>query len=298
MVSHLRLKFPTIAVYTVSLPLASFIFCVLWSLLFNFERATFTHCQVPNYLPSISAAIGTFSPQKYVWQICVAIHAVPRFLVVFMYYSHLSDILYKDAIWQFLASFIFFVQAAEVTSLLGLTFISSSENFHAHEACFCVFMITAIANMILLYITMKYGTKQRSTLVQDLSLKYKSMFGTLNVSSTFLAVYFYFRHNWYCEPVVYTFFALFEYVVVFTNMCYHMTAYYDFADQIITKRIYRETLWKSHSRRIIQELLHSVGTLLKVASYNNASSYSPGGRRQGGEESRRKSSLQVRAHGG
>lgn len=234
MVSHLQLRFPTLAVYTVSLPLVSFIFCVLWSLFFNFERATFTHCQVPNYLPSISAAIGTFSPQKYVWQICVAIHSAPRFLVVGMYYSHLCDILFKEAMWQWLASVIFLIQTTEVTSLLGLTFVSSSENFHVHEMCFITFMVTALSNMFLLYLTMKHGTKQRLTVIEELSLKYKSMFGLMNISSTFLAVYFYFRHNWYCEPVVYTFFAFFEYIVVVSNMAYHMTAFYDFADHIIT----------------------------------------------------------------
>ncbi|KFM57422.1 Post-GPI attachment to proteins factor 2, partial [Stegodyphus mimosarum] len=126
MVSHLQFRFPTLAVYTVSLPLTSFFFCVLWSLLFNFESATFTHCRVANYLPSISAAIGSFTPQRYIWQICIAIHSAPRFLVVAMYYSYLCDILFNEPIWQWLASVIFLLQITEVGSLLGLTFVSSS----------------------------------------------------------------------------------------------------------------------------------------------------------------------------
>lgn len=59
---------------TVSLPFFGFLFCVLWSELFDFERATFTHCQVYNLLPSLSAAIGSFSPQKEVWQWAVGLH--------------------------------------------------------------------------------------------------------------------------------------------------------------------------------------------------------------------------------
>lgn len=234
MVSHLQFRFQTLAVYTVLLPLVSFIFCVIWSLVFDFERATFTHCRVPNYLPSISAAIGTFTPQKYIWQFCVAIHSVPRFLVVTMYYSHLSDIIYNDSIWQWIVSVAFVLQVTEVLSLLGLTFVSSAENFYIHELCFMAFMSSALCNMFLLYLVMKYGCKYKPTALERLSVKCKFMCGILNITSFFLALYFYFRHNLYCEPVIYTFFALFEYVVVVTNMGYHMTAYWDFSDHIVT----------------------------------------------------------------
>ena len=41
------------AMYTVSLPLFAFIFCVAYSLIFYFEQTTSTHCHTWNYLPSI-----------------------------------------------------------------------------------------------------------------------------------------------------------------------------------------------------------------------------------------------------
>ena len=54
-------------------------------LLLNLQNATYTHCEVTNLAPSISAAIGSFVPQKYVWQACVAIHSAPRLLFIYLY---------------------------------------------------------------------------------------------------------------------------------------------------------------------------------------------------------------------
>lgn len=41
--------FAKVAWFTVSLPFLAFMFCVVWSVLYNFEHSTSTHCQVQNY---------------------------------------------------------------------------------------------------------------------------------------------------------------------------------------------------------------------------------------------------------
>lgn len=79
------ISFAKFSAITVALPLFSFIFCVAYSLLFFFEQSTSTHCNVWNYLPSISAAIGSFQPQAFVWQASIIIHFIPRLVIIWMY---------------------------------------------------------------------------------------------------------------------------------------------------------------------------------------------------------------------
>ncbi|VDK63285.1 unnamed protein product [Cylicostephanus goldi] len=73
-----------IFVYIVAgLPLSALIICVLSSLLLHFDAATRTHCEVENWLPSISAAVSTYAPEMYIWRMFIAAHAGPRFIVAF-----------------------------------------------------------------------------------------------------------------------------------------------------------------------------------------------------------------------
>lgn len=225
-VSWLRIPFGKLAWVTVSLPLFSFIFCVIWSVLFNFDKATFTHCKVDNYLPSISAAIGNFSPQRDVWRTAIGTHALPRLLVASKYYSFYKAVLYKWA--HFLAAIACWLTVIENLALVGLTFVSSSDNYPAHEKLFIIFLISSELYMVLTCVLVSRTRSMPPDELDKKSLRVKWRLLTLNISFSLLAVYFFMRHNSYCEPGVYTLFALSEYVVVLTNMAFHMTAYWDF----------------------------------------------------------------------
>lgn len=126
-VSCLHIPFGKFAFGVVSLPFAAFAFCVTWSLIFFFERATSTHCSVPNYLPSISAAIGNYQPQRFVWQVAILLHALPRFLVALQYVRHNKRIVRPAH--RRLAYLAFLLNVVENVSLIGLSLWTSTDDY-------------------------------------------------------------------------------------------------------------------------------------------------------------------------
>lgn len=120
----LRVPFATFSWATLCVPLFAFLFCIAYSVLFHFESATFTHCHVYNVLPSISAAIGSFSPQREVWQVAILLQALPRLSVVAMYLQFHQKKLHAGDIY--LANCACFLNVIEIIALMILTFFTSS----------------------------------------------------------------------------------------------------------------------------------------------------------------------------
>ncbi|XP_055943632.1 post-GPI attachment to proteins factor 2-like [Argiope bruennichi] len=228
-----KIPFRLIWMIVASCPLLAFFFCVSWSLLANFEESTKTHCNVPNYLPSISTAVGAFNPQKYVWRIGIAFHCTPRFLVTLMYYNYFRNNLLSESKWQSVVRILFYFQISEILSLVGLSYISSSEDFDTHKKLFVTFLITAIVSMSLVYTLIKFGVKNMQSRLERKSVHLKLVLLNVNCFAFVLSMYFYMRHNWYCEPGMYTLFAFAEYIVVLSNIGYHLTSMWDFSNQFI-----------------------------------------------------------------
>lgn len=121
----LQIPFGKFAVAIVSLPFFSFIFCVLWSIFYYYDRATATHCGVDNYLPSISAAIGNYQPQRFIWQCAILLQALPRLLVAQQYLRHNSNRIRRSR--RAFAYLAFLLNIIENIALVGLSLWNSSD---------------------------------------------------------------------------------------------------------------------------------------------------------------------------
>ncbi|XP_068141534.1 post-GPI attachment to proteins factor 2 [Drosophila tropicalis] len=221
-----RLPFSKLALAALSLPLGAFCFCVAWSLMFDFVRSTFTHCDVSNYLPSVSAAIGNYEPQKTIWRLAIFLHLPLRLAVAKMYLEYYREHIKRNRrLFGILACTL---NVIEDFALFCLSLWTSADNYEIHRNSFVVFIACSESYMLISYLLNRNARKVVLLPHEEKSLRYKRNLFLINVLAFGLAGYCFLRHNAHCEAGVYTFFALFEYIVVLTNMGFHMTSYWDF----------------------------------------------------------------------
>ncbi|ESO09633.1 hypothetical protein HELRODRAFT_92277 [Helobdella robusta] len=232
-------KFTDIIKGVYVLPITAFFSCILLSLYFNFEATTNTHCNVENYLPSVSAAIGTFPLQKFLWQYLIALHTPPRLFVAFLYRSYFKTFnsLSSGSVFLNLAVDVITVtDLIENLSLLLLTIVSSRENYYYHEKAFLTFLFTSQVHMLLKIFLIR-KLKNDPQYSDTKSLRIKTMLWLINITAVILSAYFFVRHNNHCETGVYTLFALCEYTIVLTNIAYHGTGFLEFSNTAMTLEI-------------------------------------------------------------
>ncbi|XP_058483597.1 post-GPI attachment to proteins factor 2 isoform X1 [Solea solea] len=226
----IRLPFTSFAVATVLLPLTGLIACLAISLLYHFEDATYTHCKVSNYLPSISAAISHV-PERYIWRGCIGLHSAPRYLVAVAYFSFYRFRFAQRLPELLLSGLALLCSLAENTGLLLLTYVSSTETYSLHKNGFMVFVVSSLLHMLITCWLWQVIRRYSMNPEEVTSYRWKVRLFLFNVGCCLAAAYFFRRHNKYCEAGVYTLFAVFEYLVVFSNMSFHMTAFWDFGSK-------------------------------------------------------------------
>ncbi|KAI7796375.1 putative post-GPI attachment to proteins factor 2 [Triplophysa rosa] len=223
----IRVPFTRFAVITVCLPLLGLITCIVLSMLNHYNAATYTHCQVANYLPSISAAIS-LTPERYIWRFSIGLHSAPRFLMAAAYLSFYRGRFTKRLTEQLLSVLTFLLALSENVGLLLLTYVSSTETYNVHKSGFIIFIGSSLFHMLCTCRLWSVIAKYSLSAEEMMSYRHKFRLFLFNGCFCLLAFYFFRRHNTYCEAGIYTLFAFCEYLVVLSNMAFHMTAYRDF----------------------------------------------------------------------
>ena len=135
-------------------------------------------------------------------------------------------------LYKILIQAAFFFHFVELTSLLILTYISSNEIFILHMISFVTFLASSTIYMILTiasyYLHINDIPASHYSESRELnSKKYKIKVFIFYLGSFLMSLFFYIRHNQYCEPYIYSFFSLFEYLTVLANILYHSIIFYD-----------------------------------------------------------------------
>lgn len=223
----MRLSFRSCVVGTLCLPLLGLLTCVFISSVYHFEDSTGTHCQVANYLPSISASIS-LTPECHIWRCCIGLHSAPRVLVEIGYSRLYKSKFGPRSVERTLSCLGLFFSVCENMGLLLLTYVSSTETYVVHKAGFVLFIISSLFYMAITCRLWRSIKKQSFSPEDAKSHRWKRR---LLFASSFFCVFagfFYWKHNMYCQSGTYTLFALFEYLLVFSNMAFHLTAVWDF----------------------------------------------------------------------
>lgn len=228
------IPFKEATILTSCIMAGGFILCIVLALVYHFERTTWTHCGVPNYLPSISAAISV-PPSAYIWRLVVALCASQRLCTVSFHYKHYSSNIGPNR--RGLCKLCFGSEVLENLCLVGLTCISSVENHDLHKIFFSGFQLFSTTFMALMCIV--YGTVKHQDEAPTLenwqrnSLRWKKAVFLANILAFLAAMFVYYLHNTYCQPGVYTIFALLEYLIVLSNVGFHTCVSLDFGDREI-----------------------------------------------------------------
>lgn len=223
--SGIRIPFQELAIATATAQISSLVFCLAWSIKFNFQESTATHCRVDNYLPSLSATLD-FTPQRDVWRTFIGLTSPPRYFIAYLYFKII-----------FRSKSLLFLHWLEVTALIGLSIVDSIRYFAFHATCVGIFLLTSIVHMSLVSFGIIAPQTKTLSLATRVSLSrtklVKQKIAAVNFFAILTALYLYDRHNRYCEPGVYSMFSFLEYIVIVANVVYHLQAYYDLSEHSI-----------------------------------------------------------------
>jgi len=201
------------------LPSSAFILCLITALWIDWRGATDTICRrdgitrhPSNYLPSISMLISSTQPMLFIWRTFLGLHFAPRLMLGVHFAQRHWQLLSNYGQSKALANVLYLFYYLDVVGLITLTYVQSNEYFPIHKFGFALFLIASVLHMMA-------SLAVNSTV--SVNIRHLKQIFYAHLASIALCMYCYYHHNAYCQDFVYTLFAMFEYMIVFTNIAFH-----------------------------------------------------------------------------
>jgi hypothetical protein len=204
-------------------PALSITMCVITSIVFHYEDTTKTHCDVPNPLPSISAAVGNNLPERWFFRFGVVVMAYQRFFDGAIHYSFLQRHLIPNKTNQTLNGMLYTFHQIENLSLFMIAIVSSTEYYPLHEKSFIMWAIFQEFKMLIsLYLGKKIKVFKGGDIEwESKSYKIKISLWIFNGLCLLMAGGVFVIHNSTCVAYLYALYALLEYLIVISNILFN-----------------------------------------------------------------------------
>lgn len=244
---------PKCSFFAVSVTTIALTFCIIYSLLFDYERVMYNDFEkeacdalnktLPiNYLPSVTNCFSKYWPQTWIMMIGMSFPIWPRFVALWFYYDEHSGnkmincSSFSEKIIKILSHLAFYGDMFELVAMILVIYITKLEDDsipksseqrrldklfigYIHLALFTCFILAGTV-----YITCTYLLHSRSNLelfVKYLSLKRFLLFLYI-ISEVGVISSQYYEIAYPCTDYIGTIFSISEYIFLYTIMFYHM----------------------------------------------------------------------------
>jgi hypothetical protein len=199
-----------------------------------------THCHTYEYWPSISATIGDFAPERFIWRTAFVLCALFRFTTAFLTFKaftryEAASRVASAAVLVATASLINVELVCELlrcVTAVGWTIISSTEDNLHHSASFGVYMALGFVMQVTQVVLV--GRLRGSYAAGSRSLRAKQVCLLGQTAMALSVAYFYTRHKQTCAPGAYSRSTMCEWFFALFNVAFDGTQMYELIGEHVT----------------------------------------------------------------
>ncbi|KAF9546488.1 hypothetical protein EC957_009701 [Mortierella hygrophila] len=170
------------------------------------------------WFPSVSATTGDWYPERNICQIFIALASGPRLGLCYLWYLLTIRNVPADGSKGF-AKFLLTNDIVRTIACGGWVYITSSDDHDIHDIAMIVYLLCTIPHVVGTITTAPQNPKAQ---------QYRKLFAYTFFGALIPMVYFFIQHNVHRIPGAYTYYAFFEWSLIFSDLAFDAVCLIDF----------------------------------------------------------------------